>query len=197
MNRIAIAVIMAGCLSIGCITPWEMTTGSLLDNGRYGLAMGTPTGWYMRQINRTVILTQHGLSLEYVMLDSREWDDTLSNGYALPAKLLLNEIPQIILGELCAYAYAFNLAIDSQAIVFIDSLPCSVTHYSYNALNSLQMKGVMYCIPFRKALTILRYNAEKTVYFEKTYADFVKLIPTIAIRTKKYLPLPGVKVAGE
>jgi hypothetical protein len=122
--------------------------------------------------------------------------DSYTNGYSLPPKIMLNEIPAIVLGELCAYSYAFNLAIDAQEIEFIDSLPCSVTHYSYNARNSLQMRGVMYCIPFQKALTILRYSAEKTLYFEKTYADFAKLIPTIAIREKKYLLLPGVRGGG-
>lgn len=182
----------------GCITPWALSNGSTINNkSRYGLTVTTPKGWYTKKINETRVFTKRGLSLEYIMLDARKWKDSLSNGYTIPHNVLLHEIPEIVLGELCANSVALNMIIDSNKIIKIDGLPCSVTDFYYVSDKNLQMKGIQYCIPFKKTITVIRYTAEKSNYFDKGHKDFIDMIHTIDIKNKKYRSLPGISLQAE
>ncbi len=76
-------------------------------------------------------------------------------------------------------------------------LPCSFTKYTYTSSNSLQMAGILYCIPFKKVVTLIGFTAEKSHYYKKTHKDFLIIIPTIEIKHKHYLELPGIKINSQ
>lgn len=185
---------VAICLITGCVTPWVLTEPGYLDKpSRYGLKLERPRQWYQKQLRRTTVFTRNGLPLEYILLERHKWRDTLTNGFTLPPDILLHEIPGIILGEYCARGYAFNLNVASNEIVVIDSIPCSLTRYTLTAPNSLTKKGMMYCIPFRRFLTILTYEAEASHYFDRSVDEFTDVARSIVIRRKKYRALPGIQ----
>ncbi len=160
---------------------------------RYGIRLEKPKNWYQRRINRSTVFTRNGLALEYILLESHQWRDTLTNGFQLPPDILLHEIPEIVLGEYCARGYAFNLQVTANEIIVIDSVPCTVTRYTLTSPNSLTKQGVMYCIPFSRFLTILTYEAESSHYFERSFDEFDEVAHSILVRRKRYRVLPGIR----
>ncbi len=194
MKLTLVYIVVLLSLFSGCVTPWTKSTGSLLaQKSRYRIDLNTPKDWYKKKVNKTMFFTIHGLSLEHIVLYNLKWTDTLSSGFRMPKKVLLNEIPEIIIGELCANAYGLNAEITKNSIEEINNFPCAVTRFSYTAPNSLRMQGIMCCIPFKSHITILRYIAEKSHYYEKSYEDFLTMLSTIQIEHKKYRYLPGIK----
>ena len=194
MNRALYAITLCtGLAATGCVTPWVLTEKKPLGRGyRYGIGVVQPKNWYHKQLRRTTMFTRNGLALEYIMLESHRWHDTLTNGHAIPRDILLHEVPEIVLGEYCARGYAFNMNILSNEIVIIDSVPCSVTRYTLTAPNSLTKRGIVYCIPFRRFLTILTYEAEASHYFGRSIDEFNEVARSIVVRRRRYLPLPGI-----
>lgn len=189
-----VIVLSVACFVVGCVTPWTLTqSGYLSRPGLYGMKLERPENWYQKLVKRSTIFTRNGLALEYILLDSHKWNDTLTNGFALPKDILLHEIPAIILGEYCARGYAFNLKVQSNEIVVIDSLPGTLTHYTLTARNSLAKKGIMYCIPFKHFLTILTYEAEASHYFDRYVDEFTEVARSIVAKRKRYRALPGVR----
>ncbi len=180
---------------MGCISPWKWTKvpeDSLLKRKyHYGIEIKRPKDWYQKQFGLKMTYTQHGLLLDQIIIKKIKWNDTLSNNYPIPGNVLLNEIPEIVLGELYADSNAFNLDIHSNEIIFIDNLPCSIAKYSYYSPNNLQMRGILCCIPFNKMITLLSYRAEESYYYNKTYQDFLRIIQSINISDRKYLSLQG------
>lgn len=199
MNRcFLIIVVISSFLFTGCVTPWALSKKSVLNKqSRYGLAVTTPANWYQRQIHRNTLLTHNGLSLESIMITSWKWNDTLSNGYTIPKNMLLHQIPEIILGEKCAANIALNLTIAENQIIPIDSFPVSRTTYHYTSPNSLNMAGVMYCIPFIDYITVLRFEAESSHYYEKSVEDFYTMVKSIIIKKGRYHALPGIRMVGK
>lgn len=196
MNKRLLCTALTGaCLLSGCVTSWQLSGGSVLKKrSRYGIRITPPKKWYRRQVKKTTLCTRNGLSLESIIIERWEWTDTLSNGYSLPSKVLLHQIPEIILGEFCASGRAFNLTVDENSLVPVDSFPCARTSFRYTAHNSLSMKGIMYCIPFRKYVTVLWYEAEVSHYYPLSVNDFFETANSISIYGKKYRALPGIHV---
>lgn len=178
----------------GCITPWTYMSGGLLKTQFNSLTYKIPFKWYTRKVHKTILLTRNGLPLESIVIYEVKWDDSLSNGHTIPSNILLHQIPEILLGEYCAKGEAFNLSVTDNVIADLDSLPVARTSYRYTAPNSLAMSGIMYCIPFRKQIAVLCYEAESSVYYSKSIEDFYALVNSISIRDKKYLALPGIRI---
>lgn len=170
----------------------ELSAVLLSDGYRYRMEIRTPKQWYMREVNRSILFTKHGLSLEKIVLERVKWKSELSNGFTFPKAVLLHEIPEIVLGELCANSNAYNMEILSNEIRTIDGLACSATEFSYTAINSLRMNGLMYCIPFKNYITVLWYCAESTHYYYKSCNDFTNMVSTIKLMKRRYLLLPGI-----
>jgi hypothetical protein len=197
MNKwfLSIAIFAAGFFN-GCITPWARSTGSVLNNqSDYALAVTTPAQWYQRQVHNVTLFTRNGLSLESIIINRWKWNDTLSNGYVIPPNVLLHQLPEIILGENCAASQAFNLTITDNQIITVDSFPAAKTTYRYTAPNSLNMTGILYCIPFVKYATIICYEAEASHYYEKSVEAFNTMSNSIVIKKRKYRYLPGIPTA--
>lgn len=194
MNKMYKSILsVIACLFTGCVVPWTYTTESMITNPYHSLSLKTPVNWYTRHSNKYTVFTRNGLSLESITISRLKWDDTLSNGYSIPSNVLLHEIPEIILGEYCARDYAFNLTIDENQIVIIDSLPVSRTSYRYTSPNSLTMSGIMYCIPFVNQIAVLSYEAETSNYYAKSIDGFISMINSMEINSRKYLSLPGIR----
>ena len=64
-----------------------------------------------------ILFSKYGTSLEGISLIKIEWEDTMSNRRVISKNTLLNELPAIILGELCAYSLAYNLIFEENNIV--------------------------------------------------------------------------------
>ena len=189
---------VAAALISGCVTPWVLTEPGYINRPSwYGIKLEQPKNWYRKTVRRTTIFTRNGLPLEYILLERHKWHDTLTNGYSLPPDILLHEIPEIILGEYCARGYAFNLRVASNEIVVIDSIPCSLARYTLTAPNSLTKKGIIYCIPFGRFLTILTYEAEASHYYDRSIDEFNDIARGIVIRRKRYRALPGIRGRAE
>ena len=190
----SVCLVGAACLVSGCVSTWTLTEPEYLKKPYlYGLKLEQPGHWYRRYVKRSTLFTRNGLALEYILLESHKWSDTLTNGFTLPKDILLHEIPEIILGEYCARGYAFNLNVQSNEIVVIDSLPGTLTRYTLTAPNSLTKKGIMYCIPFKQFLTILTYEAEASHYFDRNVDEFTEVARSIMVKRKRYRALPGVR----
>lgn len=195
MNRLRLGLLL-GILSIatGCITPWKLSNGGLLNRSTYSIKVTTPKGWYARTVNTCSLFTRNGLSLDGVVINGKKWSDTLSNGFCIPSNILLHQIPKLLLGEFCANGSTFNLNVESNAITTIDGYPCTKTIYRYTAPNSLAMKGILYCIPFKQRITTLYYDAEASHYYNKSEEDFTTMVNSIRIKKKRYKSQPGITV---
>jgi len=191
-NLIKFITVVIACLFTGCVAPWSYSTRSIISKPYNSLSIKTPENWYTRQVKKIRVFTRNGLSLESITISRVKWDDTLSNGNQIPSSVLLNQIPEIILGEYCAKDIAFNLTITDNQIVIIDSLPVARTSYKYTSPNSLRMSGIMYCIPFMNQIAILCYEAESSYYYVKSVDGFNSMINSIKINSKKYRFLPGI-----
>ena len=194
MNKLAcIVFICAAALLNGCVSHWTLSRGGSLSNqSRYGITVTIPANWYKRTLRNATIMTRNGISLESILLYKKKWTDTLSNRHRIPKNILLHQLPELLLGEFSANGNAFNMTTLDNRIVSIDSLPCSRAYYRYTAPNSLNMRGTIYCIPFKSYITILCFEAEESHYYRKSFNDFTEMASSITIKKKRYRALPGI-----
>jgi hypothetical protein len=52
----------------------------------------------------------------------------------------------------------------------------------------------MYCIPFKKYVTVFWYEAEESHYYPKSVNDFFEMANSISIYDRRYRALPGIHV---
>jgi len=199
MNKLFIILfICATGLLTGCITPWTISRGGALPNqGSYGVQMNIPAEWYKRRVHNVTLMTRNGLSLESIIIYRTKWTDSLSNGHPIPKSILLHELPELLLGEYTADGDAFNFTMIENLITDVDNLPCARAQYRYTSPNSLNVRGIIYCIPFYSYVTVVCFEAEESHYYAKSVNDFHEMAGSMMIRKKQYRPLPGVKVSKE
>lgn len=185
-------------LFCGCITPWRYTSSvKETVNHNRSLSFTAPAKWYTRNINKTILYTRNGLSLESILISRVKWSDTLSNGSLLSPQILLHQIPEVILGEYWARDNAFNLTIFENSIITIGDLPVSKTSYSYTSPNALTKYGEMYCVPFKNQISIICYEAESSCYYPKSVDDFSAMIRSVSIKNNKYQFLLGIHSSAD
>lgn len=193
MTKLKLACLLIVIFMVtGCITPWKISTGNLHnDVSRYNIDIQPPLQWNQRFVNQLTLLSRNGPPLDVIVISRQKWTDTLSNGYLIPANIMLHQIPEIILGEVCADGEAFNMTITQNTITIIDEVPASQTCFTYTSPNSLIMRGTLYCIPFEKHITLLFFEAEASNYYERSIDDFDTMVKSITVNREHYRKLPG------
>jgi hypothetical protein len=197
MNRRTLHLLLcctvAAVVVSGCSSSWMLTPSSPSEKiSRFNVVMNSPARWYKKENAAITLFTRNGYELEHIILQRKKWSDTLSNGLVMPSTVMLHQIPELLLGEYCAAGVAFNLHITSLSLTTLNTIPCAIAEYRYTSYNSLNKRGVLYCVPFNWYITILKFEAEATHYHEMSVNEFNALAKTFVPMRKKVRALPGI-----
>jgi len=193
MKRIYLQMFLALFLCTGCVSTWTKSSGQPLDrSSTFGVEINKPVEWYGIKFKNSNCFTRHGLPIDNITITRVKWNDTLDNGHTIPKNILLHEIPELILADFYTLTNAYNLNVVNNQIVSLDSLPCTRTLFEYTNSNSLDMRGILYCIPLAAGITTIFFTAEKSIYFERYENDLSTMVQSTDIIDKKYFFLPGI-----
>jgi hypothetical protein len=177
MRQAVNTIFICACLWLcsGCAPSWKLA-GQLERCGAGGYAVAPPQGWMIFKKGSTMLLSKHGVPLEYMYVGRMKYKEPLSNTtMSYDSSMLPHELAEVASGNLRSNPSVTRAHIVELSSRRIDDIDATRVVFTYKTQSNVTKKALVYLFLLGPWTYELSFCAAERYYFDYGAAAFDSL----------------------